>query len=180
MYTNEEKAIKLVIKAFENKKRIKEDINLSVHSITVGHMLKNIGCDEETVVSGLLHDIIEDTEYDYNYLKDNFSKKIADNVLAVSEDMTITDWKKRKEVFINNLCNQNENIILIELADKLHNLIFDYDLWLINGNDALATLNTSYEDNKWYYLEMKRIFNSKLNNNELLIRYNEICDLYFK
>jgi len=180
MYTNEERAIKLVVKAFENKKRIKEDINLSVHSINVGYMLKDIGCNENIIISGFLHDIIEDTNYDYNYLKENFNKEIADNVLIVSEDMSITDWHKRKEVFINNLYNQNENIILIELADKLHNLIFDYDLWLVDGKDALATLNTSYEDNKWYYLEMRKLFNSKLDSNKLLDRYNEMCDLYFK
>ena len=52
MYTNEERAIKLVIKAFEDKKRIKEDINLAVHSITVGYMLKDIGCSEEVIISG--------------------------------------------------------------------------------------------------------------------------------
>lgn len=61
MYTNEERAIKLVVRAFEGQKRIKEDINLSVHSITVGYMLKDIGCSEEVVLSGFLHDIIEDT-----------------------------------------------------------------------------------------------------------------------
>lgn len=95
MYSNEEKAIRFVIKAFENKRRIKEDIDMSFHSITVGFMLKNIGCNETIVISGLLHDIIEDTEYDYDYIKKAFGKEIADNVLAVSEDKTILDWKKR-------------------------------------------------------------------------------------
>ena len=58
MYSNEEKAIRFVIKAFEGQRRIKEDINLSFHSISVGYMLKDIGCSEEVVISGLLHDII--------------------------------------------------------------------------------------------------------------------------
>lgn len=72
MYTNEEKAINFVFKAFENKKRIKEDINLAFHSISVGFMLKDVGCDNTTVISGLLHDIIEDTEYDYEYIEKNY------------------------------------------------------------------------------------------------------------
>lgn len=74
---------------------------------------------------------------------------------------------------------ENKNILLIELADKLHNLISDYDLWLTKGNEALATLNISYEDNKWYYLEMQKLFNQKIANNELLERYNEIVNKYF-
>lgn len=60
MYTKEERAIKFVIKALEGKKRIKKDIVLSFHSISVGIMLKNNNCDENTVLAGFLHDIIED------------------------------------------------------------------------------------------------------------------------
>ena len=173
MYTNEEEAIKLVVKAFENKKRLKEDINLSVHSLTVGFMLKDIGCDEKVVISGLLHDIIEDTEYDYDYLKENFGTEIADYVKAVSEDTSIKDWHKRKEIFIENLYNKNEDIILIELADKLHNLLSDYNSFQKEGKKGLAT-SVTYEDNCWYYLEMKKLFNEKLTNNRLLERYNNI------
>lgn len=180
MYTKEEQAIKFVIKAFENKTRIKENINLSFHSISVGFMLKNVGCDESVVLTGLLHDIIEDTDYDYEYILDNFGKVVADNVLAVSEDMNIKDWRQRKIKFIENLSSKNENVILVELADKLHNLISDYELWKMNGNEALATLTTSYEDNKWYYLEMKKLFNRRLKNNDLLDRYNQICKMYFE
>lgn len=180
MYSKEEQALRLVVKAFENKRRIKENINMAFHSITVGFMLKNIGCDEETVLTGLLHDIIEDTAYDYEYLKNNYGEKVADNVLAISEDMTIKDWRQRKIAFIENLSTKNENIILVEVADKLHNLLSDYDLWKEEGNKALATLSTSYEDNKWYYLEMKKVFNARLKENSLLNRYNEICKIYFE
>lgn len=180
MYTKEEQAIKLVVKAFENKKRIKEDINLAFHSISVGFMLKNIGCDEDVVLGGLLHDIIEDSDYDYEYLVNNFEKKIADYVLNVSEDMSIKDWKERKIAFMENLEKQDNNIVLIEVADKLHNLLSDYHLWEKEGSSALVTLKTTYEMNKWYYLEMKKIFNKKLDNNDLLYRYNNICKVYFE
>lgn len=180
MYNNEEKAIKFVIKVFEGQKRIKEDIDMSFHSITVGFMLKSIGCSEEVVVSGFLHDIIEDTSYDYEYIKDNFGKKIADNVLILSEDITIKDFYKRKEVFIEKILQSNEDILLIELADKLHNLLSDYDLWKEKGTYALKTLDTTYEMNKWFYLKIKEIFNNRLKENVLLKRYNDITKLYFE
>ena len=180
MYTKEELTIRFVIKAFESKKRIKEDIDLSFHSISVGFMLKNIGCNEETILSGLLHDILEDTNYDYEYIKDNYGKSIADNVLSLSEDKNIKDWKTRKIKFIENLKEKEENVIIVEIADKLHNLLSDYELYKQNGKSALATLNTTYEMNKWYYLEMKKLFNSKVKDNVLLKRYNEICKIYFE
>lgn len=179
MYSKEEQAIKFVVKAFENKKRIKENIDLAFHSISVGFMLKNIGCREDIIVSGLLHDIIEDTDYQYNDILNMFGKNIADNVLALSENQDIKNFRERKAEFINRLSMQDNEIILIEVADKLHNLLSDYDLWKEKGNDALATLSTTYEMNKWYYLEMKKLFNEKLDKNELLERYNNICHLYF-
>mgnify|MGYP003292955321 CR=1 FL=1 len=173
MYTKEEFAIKVVIKALEGKRRIKEDIDLSFHSISVGVMLKNDNCDENTVLAGFLHDIIEDSDYDYQYIKENFGDVVADYVLNVSEDMNIIDWKQRKIAFMENLEKCNNNIILIEIADKLHNLLSDY------GKKALDTLRTTYDMNKWYYLEMRKIFNNKIKNSNLLDRYNGICDLYF-
>lgn len=80
---------------------------------------------------------------------------------------------------MKNINDKDENLILIELADKLHNLISDYDLYKIKGNEALSTLSTTYEMNKWFYLEFRKIFNERINNNTLLERYNDICDLYF-
>lgn len=179
MYTKEEQAIKFVIKAFENKKRIKEDIDLSFHSISVGFMLKNIGCSETVVISGLLHDVIEDTDYDYDDIYEIFGKDIADNVLLLSENKNIENFEERKIEFIDRLSIQNNDLILIEVADKLHNLLSDYVLWEKNGKDALATLSTTYEMNKWFHLEMRKLFNDKLEDSILLKRYNDICDLYF-
>lgn len=179
MYSTLEEAVRLVVKAFEGKKRAKEDIGLSFHSISVGFMLKDAGCDEETVLSGLLHDIIEDTSYNYDYLVEHFGKDVADNVLAISEDMSISDWKERKIAFIKNLATKNEKVIMVEVADKLHNLLSDYELWMIKGNDGLASIHATFEMNRWYYLEMKKLFNEKLKSNCLLDRYNKICEIYF-
>lgn len=180
MYTKVEETIHFVFKAFKDKKRIKEDIDLAFHSISVGLMLMEYGYDEETVLTGLLHDILEDTTYDYNYLEDNFGLKIADNVLALSENKQINNFKERKIEFISRVKNLNNDLLIVELADKLQNLISDYELYKKNGKEALATLNTSYNMNKWYYSELGNIFNDKLDSDiPLLKRYNEIYNIYF-
>lgn len=180
MYIQEEQAIKFVIKAFSGEKRNKEDIDLSFHSISVGFMLKNIGCSAAVVVTGLLHDIIEDTNFGYEDIKTNFGEKIANYVLIVSEDMAITNWKDRKGAFIERMYQQNNDILFVELADKLHNLLSDYDLFVEKGNDALVTKNADYEEHKWFYLKLRDLFVENLPNNELLERYIKITDVYFK
>ena len=180
MYTELEDAIHFVFVAFNNQKRIKEDINLAFHSVSVAAMLAEEKCNYETILIGLLHDIIEDTDYTYDDLKNMYNDTIADSVLLLSEKQNIIDFKERKLEFISRISKANENIILIEIADKLHNLLSDYEKFQKYGKEALATLDTTYEMNKWYYLEMLKLFESKITNSKLLERYKDIVNIYFK
>lgn len=179
MYTKEEEIIHYVFLAFKGLKRKKEDIELSFHSIMVGNMLKNINCDEDTVYIGYLHDIIEDTNYSYDDLLSKYGKKIADGVLALSEDQSIENYIERKKKFLEKLDTVDNKILLVEIADKLQNLISDYDMFLVKGKDFLITECNNFEELKWYYLELQKLFNKKIKNNKLLERYNEIVNLYF-
>lgn len=179
MFSVEEEVIHFIFEAFKGQKRIKEDIETVYHSIMVGMMLKNENCSLNTVLIGYLHDVIEDTKYDYEYLKNKYGSLIADGVLSVSEDKTIKDYKERKQKFINNLANCSNDILMVELADKLHNLLSDYNLFLKNGKESLNTEAKNYEELKWYYLEFSKLFNQKLKC-EMLDRFNKIIEIYFK
>lgn len=180
MYTFEEDILHFIFIAFKGLKRKKEDIDLVFHSVMVGNMLKNIGCSENIVYTGYLHDIIEDTKYSYEDLKERYGKELADNVQKLSENTKILNYKERKEEFINRLKTYNNDLVLVELADKLQNLVSDYSLFLSLGKDALPTEAKTYEEIKWFYTELKKIFNEKLEESSLLERYNDIYEKYFK
>lgn len=180
MYTFEEDILHFIFIAFKGLKRKKEDIDLVFHSVMVGNMLKNIGCSENIVYTGYLHDIIEDTKYSYEDLKERYGKELADNVQKLSENTKILNYKERKEEFINRLKTYNNNLILVELADKIQNLVSDYSLFLSLGKDALPTEAKTYEEIKWFYTELKKIFNEKLEEKSLLEKYNDIYEKYFK
>ncbi len=180
MYELEEDIIHFVFMAFNNLKRAKEDISLAFHSIMVGNMLKNLGCDEEIVYIGYLHDIIEDTKYTYEDLLNRYGKKIADGVLVLSENQNIANYVERKKEFLNRLEKINDDILIVEIADKLQNLISDYEQYKIYGKDFLVTEASNFDELKWYYLELKKLFNSRISNNQLLKRYNEIVYEYFE
>ena len=179
MYTKEEDIIHFVFLAFKGMKRKKEDIDLSFHSIMVGNMLKNIGCDEDTVCIGYLHDVIEDTIYTYDDIVNRYGQKIADGIISLSDDKSINNYVERKAAFIQSLKNVDDNILTIELADKLQNLISDYNIYLKSGKESLATEFDNYEQLKWYHTELKKLFNSRKLNKELLDRYNQIYEEYF-
>ena len=179
MYQTEEEIIHFVFKAFDGKRRKKEDIALAFHSIMVGNMLKNLGCDDEIVYIGYLHDIIEDTKCTYDEILEKYGKRIADGIAALSEDKTIKSYKERKENFLNSLSKIDDDLLVVEVADKLQNLISDYDLYLKAGKESLITEANNFANLKWYYLSLQKIFNERLDSNALLDRYNEIVNIYF-
>lgn len=179
MYTKEEEILHFIFIAFANLKRKKENIDLVFHSIMVGNMLKNIGCQENIIYTGYLHDVIEDTKYTYDDLKEKYGKELADNVQKLSENKEILNYIERKEEFINRIKEYDNELILVELADKLQNLASDYHLFQNYGKYALPTEGKDYEEIKWYYTKLKEIFNERLENNQLLERYNNIYEEYF-
>lgn len=173
-------AIKLVFKAHRGQVRRNGDIEFAYHPIAVGMMLQANGYSEEVVITGLLHDIIEDTTYDYEYLKEHYGNRIADNVLMMSEDNSITNFKERKEAFLNKIKYASNEIIIAELCDKLHNLESDYETYQKEGMKMYERSTSTYEDIKWFYLELSKIFNERVKNEVLLKRYNDIIKYYFK
>ena len=86
---------------------------------------------------------------------------------------------REKKSFLEKLNTLDSDILLVELADKLQNLISDYDVFLIKGKQSLITESSNFEELRWYYISMQKLFNSKIPNNKLLERYNEIMNIYF-
>ena len=66
-----------------------------LHSIRVGMCLFNYGYCFDVVISGILHDILEDTEYSADKLTNQYGETIANIVIATSFDRQITDKLER-------------------------------------------------------------------------------------
>lgn len=53
-------------------------------------------------------------------------------------------------------------------------------MYLEKGKEYLVTEANNFEELKWFYLELKELFNDRISSNELLDRYNEIVEEYFE
>lgn len=180
MYTKIEEAIHFMVKANKGQKRKNENIDKSFHSMTIYSILREFTDTEDVLVSALLHDVINDTEYGYEDIEERFGTLVADMVADLSEDMAITKWLDRKKNYIRRMKSVNDiNVINIMLADKLHNLLSNYDNFLKNGDKIWKNLGGSVEENRYIYREIYYIARDKGAYEKLLARYKQILIIYF-
>lgn len=121
------------------------------HPANVAVILARYGCDDEIVVAGILHDVVEDGVRDglsREILEERIGRKfgmsVLDAVLAISERRTDDDgvelsWEERKEDYLVRLAQAGSAALWVCAADKVH-----------NANSILSDLErTSFPETVW-------------------------------
>ena len=97
------------------------------HPLYVANILASWRLDHQTLMAGLLHDVIEDTEHSKHTLRDTFSDEAVKLVDGVSKLNTIFNTKVEaqahnfQKMFL--AMAEDVRVILIKLADRLHNML---------------------------------------------------------
>jgi GTP pyrophosphokinase len=78
------KAYDLAREAHKDQKRLSGE-DYVIHPVSVAYILAEMQMDTETIVAAILHDVIEDTIYSYDYIKEEFNEDIADLVEGVTK-----------------------------------------------------------------------------------------------
>ncbi|MDZ7726354.1 MAG: HD domain-containing protein [Candidatus Campbellbacteria bacterium] len=137
--------------------------------------------DEDVLVAGILHDVIEDTEYNLEELENDFGENVSRMVYGVTEPKfdnagNKLSWKTRKQAYLENLKEDSEGSMLICVADKICNLrslakdhsVYDEDLW--------EMLTASYEYKMWYHKQVVEILENRISNKVALYDLKHTLD----
>ena len=122
-----EKAYQIADKAHEGQKR-KSGEPYIIHPLCVAIILAELELDKETIIAGILHDVVEDTVMTIEEIESEFNGEIALLVDGVTKLTQLNLTNDKIEIQAENLRKmflamaKDIRVILIKLADRLHNL----------------------------------------------------------
>ena len=98
-----------------------------IHPLSVAAILVGLGMDSESVIAGLLHDVVEDTDCCIEEIRRTFGKDVALLIDGVTK-LTKIPYSSREEQQAENLRKmlmamaEDIRVIIIKFADRMHNL----------------------------------------------------------
>lgn len=145
------------------------------HPFAVAWIVAQFTDDEDIVCAALLHDVLEDVDkkiYSKENMLNDFGEEVVEIVEGVSEDKdaSITNveekatWKERKKKYLKNLESDTEASLMVCAADKIHNMQSTLDVYSVQGEKIWEVFNSSKENKLWFYNEVTKIIERKLNN----------------
>lgn len=115
-------AIDFAAKKHQNGFRKGSDIPYITHPLEVMTILIAEGYPEETIIAGLLHDVLEDTDCKPSEIEEAFGKNVLALVAFETENKSLS-WKLRKQATVDKLKDQGDPMgNAVCFADKLANL----------------------------------------------------------
>jgi (p)ppGpp synthase/HD superfamily hydrolase len=155
------------------------------HPFSVAWVLAEYSDNEDIIIAGLLHDVLEDVKgYGYRDLKNDFGEKVARIVRGVSEDKDPNvssdekaTWVERKLKYLQNLKKKSRSALLVSAADKIHNLRSMVAAYQLQGEALWERFNAPADKRLWFYEEMVKALSGQIDKRMLAGLEHEIWRL---
>ncbi|AKK05767.1 HD domain [Corynebacterium mustelae] len=146
------------------------------HICGVLFVLAQLSTDEDVLVAGVLHDVIEDAPEKTSLaeIEAEFGGRVAQLVAAVTKDEALADWQDRANAYISMIENADSDVACIVLADKFHNLHSILADHAKCGERLWERFNSTKQQQQWWYAQVLQVLKSKLDPNPMLDEYERL------
>lgn len=120
------KAFHLAEEAHKEQRRASGEPYI-IHPLAVAQILADMKIDTTTITASLLHDVVEDTSYTLDDLKQLFGKEVAFLVDGVTK-LSRLNYRTKEDQQLNSMRKmflamaKDVRVVVIKLADRLHNM----------------------------------------------------------
>ncbi len=133
------------------------------HLLAVAGLVIEHGGDEDQAIAALLHDAIEDTDATEADITSRFGQRVAGIVAACSDTdvQPKPPWLARKRDYIAHLETTPGDVLLVSLADKVHNARTIATDHARVGDDYFDVFTGGAMGSRWYYRRLADVYEAR-------------------
>ncbi len=180
-----DKAICFAVKKHSGQVRKLHNTPYIMHPMEVATIISTLTEDENTIIAGLLHDTVEDTDTTPEEIKAEFGPRIAALVASETEDKDSSrseeeTWEERKQDTLLMLEHTKDIAVKhLWIGDKLSNIRSFYGGYLEMGDDIWAIFHQKDKRrHEWYYRSIAK-YTKELEGTAAYMEFCEIIEKLF-
>lgn len=144
------KAIDYAVAMHRGQVRKGTHIPYIVHPMETMQILIAMHAEDDVLIAGVLHDVLEDTDASPEGIAALFGERVCHLVELHSEDKS-KSWHERKQHTIDSLQYGEKEYRMLVMADKVSNLRAIARDYAALGDELWVRFNQGMRDQSWYY-----------------------------
>jgi len=146
-----EKAVRISVIAHKDQTRKGDDLPYIIHPVMVALKLAQYNFPDMVIAAALAHDVLEDTDFPEDQLKEELSEDGVEIIRAVTNDATPQlSWEEKKRRYVETVRNGPEGAKAVAVADKIHNLESLLVAYSEQGPKLWERFNRGKEQKLWF------------------------------
>jgi len=144
-----EKAARIATIAHKEQLRKDEDIPYIVHPFMIALLLTSYKFSETVVAAALVHDVLEDTDFSEEQLREEMGEEVMAIIASVTNDDSLS-WEEKKKKYIETVRAGSDGAKAVATADKIHNAQSLLAGAAKQGSDVWKHFNAGREKKLWF------------------------------
>jgi len=151
-----EKAVRVSVAAHGGQTRKGDNLPYIIHPFMVALKLAKYNFSDAVIAAALTHDVLEDTDFGEEKLKQELGSEVLEIVKAVTNDDSLP-WEEKKKKYVETVRSGSEGAKAVAVADKIHNLESLMIAYAEQGPELWKKFNRGKEQKLWFENEVLKM-----------------------